>query len=118
MSDYVSLSVSFHMLPVTRVQSPHAMVPSDSTPTLQLGFGGRSLSSSQPTPQPSPPNVLLIVFIHGFKGDDTTFGNFPSRLQHILSETVQDTVIESIVFPAYDTKGDLPLNTLPIGLPP
>ncbi|KAI0251326.1 hypothetical protein BJV78DRAFT_1212497 [Lactifluus subvellereus] len=83
------------------------MVPSGSSPTLQQGPGDRGLSSSQPTPQQSSPNILLIVFIHGFKGDDTTFGNFPSRLQHILSETVQDTIIESIVFPAYQTKGDL-----------
>ncbi|KAI9466936.1 hypothetical protein BJY52DRAFT_1110271 [Lactarius psammicola] len=55
----------------------------------------------------SNPHVLLIVFIHGFKGDDTTFKNFPSRLQHILSETLQGTVIESVVFPVYETKGDL-----------
>jgi len=52
-------------------------------------------------------HALLIVYIHGFKGDDTTFGNFPSRLQHILSETLQGTVIDSVVFPAYETKGDL-----------
>ncbi|KAH9049123.1 hypothetical protein EDB84DRAFT_1261390 [Lactarius hengduanensis] len=50
----------------------------------------------------SKPHVLLIVFIHGFKGDDTTFGNFPSRLQHILSETLQGTVIETVVFPVYE----------------
>lgn len=42
--------------------------------------------------------------LSSFKGDDTTFGDFPSRLQHILSETVQGTVIESIVFPAYDVR--------------
>jgi hypothetical protein len=101
------------------------MVPSDSSPTLQQtpqGFGDDyGQSSSNPTPQRSPRNVLLIVFIHGysvaaslnenplntpgsFKGNDTTFGNFPSRLQHILSETIQDTLIESIVFPAYDVR--------------
>ncbi|KAI0307238.1 hypothetical protein B0F90DRAFT_1814020 [Multifurca ochricompacta] len=53
------------------------------------------------------PDLLLIIFIHGFKGDDSTFKDFPSRLQHILSETVQGTITESIVFPAYETKGDL-----------
>ena len=39
-----------------------------------------------------------------FKGDDTTFGDFPSRLQHILSETAHGMVIESIVFPAYEVR--------------
>lgn len=55
----------------------------------------------------SKAQVLLIVFVHGFKGDDTTFRNFPSRLQHILSETLRGTVIDSVVFPVYETKGDL-----------
>lgn len=39
-----------------------------------------------------------------FKGDDTTFGDFPSRLQHILLESAQGMVIESIVFPAYEVR--------------
>ncbi|TFL00526.1 hypothetical protein BDV98DRAFT_549784 [Pterulicium gracile] len=52
-------------------------------------------------------DLLLVIFIHGFKGTDTTFGDFPSRLEHILRETVNHTIVESIVFPAYETKGDL-----------
>ena len=95
-----------------------------SSPTPQQG-PGNSLGSSQPTQQPSL-DVLLIIFIHGysvqtihpperlliaithspssFKGDDTTFRDFPLRLQHILSETVHGTVIESIVFPVYEVR--------------
>ncbi|KAI0268345.1 hypothetical protein BC834DRAFT_688066 [Gloeopeniophorella convolvens] len=64
-------------------------------------------SSSQSTSRKLATGILLIIFIHGFKGDDTTFGSFPSRLQHILSETLQGVAIECIVFPAYETKGDL-----------
>jgi hypothetical protein len=89
----------------------------------QLEGSSNDLGSSQPTGQTSP-DILLIVFIHGycvtsiymrgrcsntytpssFKGDDTTFGDFPSRLQHILSESTQGIVIESIVFPAYEVR--------------
>lgn len=65
------------------------------------------MNSFEQGPSPSSPHVLLIVFIHGFKGDDTTFKDFPSRLRHILSESLQGTVIESIAFPVYETKGDL-----------
>ncbi|KAF9247360.1 hypothetical protein BU15DRAFT_38777 [Melanogaster broomeanus] len=54
-----------------------------------------------------PKDLLLIVFIHGFKGTDSTFENFPSRLQHILSESMSDVPVECVVFPAYETKGDL-----------
>ncbi|KAI0284299.1 hypothetical protein BGY98DRAFT_948864 [Russula aff. rugulosa BPL654] len=79
------------------------MVPS----TPQQPDGPRNgLGSSLPTGQTSP-DILLVIFIHGFKGDDTTFGDFPLRLQHILSESAQGMVIESIVFPAYETRGDL-----------
>jgi hypothetical protein len=48
--------------------------------------------------------VLITThrFLSSFKGDDTTFKDFPSRLQNILSETFQGTVIESVVYPAYE----------------
>lgn len=49
-------------------------------------------------------NLLLVVFVHGFKGTDETFGEFPQRLQHILAETTTDVTVESIVFPAYEVR--------------
>ncbi|KAG2154950.1 uncharacterized protein EDB93DRAFT_1247907 [Suillus bovinus] len=54
-----------------------------------------------------PSDLLLIVFIHGFKGTDTTFKNFPSRLEHVLTEVIENLKVECIVFPAYETKGQL-----------
>ncbi|KAG8937076.1 hypothetical protein FRC02_006276 [Tulasnella sp. 418] len=51
--------------------------------------------------------VLLCIFIHGFKGTDSTFGDFPRRLQHILDESISHIKTECIVFPAYETKGEL-----------
>lgn len=52
--------------------------------------------------RPLPPDLLLLVFIHGFKGTDSTFSTFPQRLQHNLQETISDVVVKSIVFPAYE----------------
>ncbi|PVF99986.1 hypothetical protein CPB86DRAFT_255879 [Serendipita vermifera] len=54
-----------------------------------------------------PEDLLLCIFVHGFKGDDSTFGDFPPRLTHILQETIENVTVESIVFPAYETKGEL-----------
>ncbi|KAG0709797.1 hypothetical protein DFH29DRAFT_14809 [Suillus ampliporus] len=54
-----------------------------------------------------PPDLLLIVFIHGFKGTDTTFENFPQRLEHVLKETIGNLKVECVLFPAYETKGQL-----------
>lgn len=39
-----------------------------------------------------------------FKGTDTTFGSFPSRLGHILSDTLRNVKVECIVFPAYEVR--------------
>lgn len=57
--------------------------------------------------KPLPPDLLIMVFIHGFKGTDSTFARFPERLRHIVAETVSNVTIESVVFPAYETKGEL-----------
>ncbi|EGN93031.1 hypothetical protein SERLA73DRAFT_190177 [Serpula lacrymans var. lacrymans S7.3] len=54
-----------------------------------------------------PLDLILVIFIHGFKGTDTTFGDFPSRLEHVLTETVDHVRVECIPFPAYETKGEL-----------
>jgi len=52
---------------------------------------------------PRPTSTLLVVFVHGFKGTDETFLQFPQRLQHILSETLRGQyTVECIVFPAYE----------------
>lgn len=66
-----------------------------------------SLGSSSRAVTTTPGELLLIIFIHGFKGDDATFQEFPDRLQHLLTQTVQNLMVECIVFPAYETKGDL-----------
>ncbi|EJU06590.1 hypothetical protein DACRYDRAFT_29757, partial [Dacryopinax primogenitus] len=54
-----------------------------------------------------PPELVLCVFIHGFKGTDGTFCGFPERLKHVLNETLQGTKVECVVFPSYETRGDL-----------
>ena len=75
------------------------------------------------TAQTVPADLVLLVFIHGcvcqilgricikwrcsFKGNDSTFGDFPQRLQHILTESLPNTTIESVVFPVYEVSSDL-----------
>uniref|UniRef100_V5EVD3 DUF676 domain-containing protein n=2 Tax=Kalmanozyma brasiliensis (strain GHG001) TaxID=1365824 RepID=V5EVD3_KALBG len=52
--------------------------------------------------------LLLLVFIHGFKGSsDTTFEDFPSRLTYNLQETYPGLHVQSLVYPTYDTRGSL-----------
>ncbi|KAI0065903.1 hypothetical protein BV25DRAFT_1797809 [Artomyces pyxidatus] len=78
-----------------------------STPNLGDDNDRAHLQATTHTPSSLPPEILLVIFIHGFKGTDTTFGSFPNRLQHVLTETIEGVTVECIVFPAYETKGEL-----------
>ncbi|OTB09371.1 hypothetical protein M426DRAFT_6645 [Hypoxylon sp. CI-4A] len=53
------------------------------------------------------PRTLLLCFVHGFKGDDDTFRTFPEDLQDRVADKLPDHNVESIVYPKYETKGEL-----------
>jgi len=80
--------------------------------------------------KPLPPDLLLVIFIHGcvtssvltpdlrseggdleigrefvvvrFKGKESTFSSFPKRLEHVLSKSIDNVVTECIAFPEYE----------------
>ncbi|KAI8070936.1 hypothetical protein BC940DRAFT_294795 [Gongronella butleri] len=51
-------------------------------------------------------NKLLLVFVHGFRGSETSFKDYPNWLQSSLSEVMQ-VEATSVVYPSYKTAGDL-----------
>ncbi|KAF2822098.1 hypothetical protein CC86DRAFT_373290 [Ophiobolus disseminans] len=51
--------------------------------------------------------TIVLCFIHGFKGGDDTFGNFPSHLKAILQHALPKVSIITITYPKYETRGDL-----------
>ncbi|CDM34132.1 hypothetical protein DTO013E5_742 [Penicillium roqueforti] len=51
--------------------------------------------------------TLLLVFIHGFKGGDDTFGTFPEYLRVFASRALPAVEVATAVYPKYETKGDL-----------
>ncbi|KAH7132614.1 hypothetical protein B0J11DRAFT_231525 [Dendryphion nanum] len=51
--------------------------------------------------------TLLLCFIHGFKGGDDTFANFPSHLKAILQHALPKVTVLAITYPKYETRGDL-----------
>jgi hypothetical protein len=55
--------------------------------------------------------VLLLCFIHGFKGNDDTFQSFPEDLKRTVASNLDDDRIESVVYPKYETKGELAQST-------
>ncbi|KLT40835.1 hypothetical protein CC85DRAFT_329607 [Cutaneotrichosporon oleaginosum] len=57
------------------------------------------------------PDLLVLVWVHGFKGNEVTFEGFPSRIVRILEDTHPSLHVQSHVFPAYETRGELSAAT-------
>ncbi|KAH6839474.1 hypothetical protein B0I37DRAFT_235458 [Chaetomium sp. MPI-CAGE-AT-0009] len=55
--------------------------------------------------------ILLLAFIHGFKGSDFTFGDFPVHLKETVANNLPDHEVASAVFPKYETRGELAQST-------
>lgn len=51
--------------------------------------------------------TLLLCFIHGFKGNDDTFQSFPEDLKNQVSSKLPEHSVETVVYPKYETKGEL-----------
>lgn len=51
--------------------------------------------------------TLLLCFIHGFKGDDNTFGAFPEHLRALLSHALPKISVAVVTYPTFETRGDL-----------
>lgn len=48
--------------------------------------------------------ILLIVYIHGFMGDNTSFRSFPAHVHNYLKEALEAShVIHSKIYPRYKT---------------
>lgn len=48
--------------------------------------------------------ILLVVYVHGFMGDNTSFRSFPAHVHNYLREALADShVIHSKVYPRYKT---------------
>ncbi|KAG6296844.1 hypothetical protein E4U09_001623 [Claviceps aff. purpurea] len=54
--------------------------------------------------------TLVLCFIHGFKGGESTFGNdyqFTKHLRDIVAQKLPKIHVRVLVYPKYETRGDL-----------
>jgi hypothetical protein len=56
-----------------------------------------------------PPEMILTCApSYRFKGSETTtFGDFPSRLSHVVAQTLTTLEVKALIYPTYDTRGSL-----------
>ncbi|KAL2168311.1 hypothetical protein VTG60DRAFT_176 [Thermothelomyces hinnuleus] len=54
--------------------------------------------------------TVLLCFIHGFKGDESTFGKdyaFVEHLRKLVAAALPKVNVQAVVYPTYETRGDL-----------
>ncbi len=68
-----------------RSSSTHSLVPSES------GIGWR--------------RTVLLVFVHGFMGNETSFQSFPAHIHNLLTITLEEThVVHTKIYPRYKSR--------------
>lgn len=124
--------------------TPAALTPSGKnaeTPALITSGAPADAPSTVATTNPStaltvppPPELVLCIFIHGFKGTDSTFGAFPARVGHLVEQVLKvgrghadnldddaeespdpeklrgKVTVECLVFPAYEVSLYVPIR--------
>lgn len=80
---------------------------SGALPGASLSLDPRS-SSTQSLGKPAPVSdtrrTLLIIYIHGFYGNDQSFRSFPAHVHSHLSQLLAEThTIHSKIYPRYKT---------------
>ncbi|KAF8663438.1 hypothetical protein AX16_001008 [Volvariella volvacea WC 439] len=51
--------------------------------------------------------TLVIVYVHGFKGNEESFYQFPAQLERDLRRAIPRISVISKIFPEYETRGDI-----------
>jgi len=71
-----------------RSSSTHSIVPAESA---RFGRDGR--------------RTLLLVYIHGFMGNETSFQSFPAHVHNLLTITLTEThVVHTKIYPRYKSR--------------
>ncbi|PWW74894.1 hypothetical protein C7212DRAFT_203389, partial [Tuber magnatum] len=70
-------------------------------------------SKSTPDPHPRGKRKLLLVYIHGFMGNETSFQSFPAHLHNLLSVTLEDLGwgVHTKVYPKFKTRHNISVAT-------
>ncbi len=78
-------------------------------PWTRWKTGDPRTSSTQSLVSPSagdggPKRTLLIIYVHGFMGNDSSFRSFPAHVHNFLRDALAEThLIHSKIYPRYKT---------------
>ncbi|KAK7545391.1 hypothetical protein IWX49DRAFT_500389 [Phyllosticta citricarpa] len=82
------------------------------------GFHDPRSSSTQSLVPNTPPahhdarRTLLLIFVHGFMGDETSFQSFPAHLHNVVTLTLSEThAVHTKIYPRYRSRRRLEYAT-------
>jgi hypothetical protein len=72
----------------------------------------RTSSTQSLVPDPASENTgrrkLLLVYLHGFMGDETSFRSFPAHLHNLVSITLAEShIVHTKIYPKYRSRNAL-----------
>ncbi|KAF2257494.1 hypothetical protein CC78DRAFT_588495 [Lojkania enalia] len=98
-------------LPPRPLSATHS-ARTDSSLTAMTAHDPRSSSTQSLVPDIASNDTsrrrLLLVYIHGFMGDETSFQSFPAHVHNLLTITLTDShVVHSKIYPKYKSRYSL-----------
>ena len=92
--------------PYTEVSEPDHFEPSSCTCPTQ-----EPLSLSMPSPMPQESSArerkqkILLVYIHGFMGNETSFQSFPAHVHNVIATRLAEShVVHTKIYPRYKSR--------------
>ena len=103
-----------------RASSPHLAPPSTAPPPYESeGYHSQPLTASWTQQDPRRRSteslvplgrrdgrrILLLIYIHGFLGNETSFQSFPAHVHNLVTSTLAEThVVHSKIYPRYKSR--------------
>ncbi|RPA92383.1 hypothetical protein L873DRAFT_1794290 [Choiromyces venosus 120613-1] len=100
---------SYSLMPSTENSYSYPRSEGNYNPPMQTSSTSKPLSDSIPCGK----RKLLLIYIHGFMGNETSFQSFPAHLHNLLSVTLEDLGwgVHTKVYPKFKTRNNISVAT-------
>lgn len=89
--------------PAAHARPGPSLIPTASRDARSMS--AQSLSLGPPNEDRAGRRRLLLVYIHGFMGDETSFRNFPAHVHNLVSITLAEShVVHTKLYPKYRSR--------------
>lgn len=103
-------SGTIHLTPYAQAPPPYSEFADDHTNRFERPWSSRDPRSSStqslvPVESRDGRRTLLLIYIHGFMGNESSFRSFPAHVHNLVSVTLKDThLIHTKIYPRYKSR--------------